>query len=185
MTDFYLNFLKLCEKAGKSPSYVAEKVGYARSTVHRWKHGGMPTDISLTKLAEYFGVTADQLIMSESEDLNYTNYTVFYKNFLELCMKQGKTPSKIANEIGLSNAAAYKWKGGALPTNATIQRIADYFKISVDDLVGTAEKKISILDVDSINKIDPVDMELLDLIKRLSPAKKALLLEKAKMIEKI
>lgn len=58
---FYERFLRLCNRAGKSPSAVARELGLQKSAVHRWKLGALPTDANRQKLADYFGVPAGSL----------------------------------------------------------------------------------------------------------------------------
>lgn len=53
---FYDVFLELCAKEGKRPSNVADELGIARSTVTHWKKDTAPTDVTIAKLAAYFGV---------------------------------------------------------------------------------------------------------------------------------
>lgn len=63
---FYENYLKLCEKAGKTPSAAALEMGLSKPTVNRWKKGGGATDATALKVASYFGVTVEELT-GESE----------------------------------------------------------------------------------------------------------------------
>lgn len=63
----------------------------------------------------------------------------FYNNFLKLCNSVGKKPSVVAEEIGLSKSLVTRWKAGNGITDATAQKIADYFGITVTDLVGERE----------------------------------------------
>lgn len=58
----------------------------------------------------------------------------FYENFVMLCNKAGKTPSKVAQEIGISKSIVSRWKNGGGVTDATARKVADYFGISVTDL---------------------------------------------------
>ena len=62
--------------------------------------------------------------------------TVFYKNYLSLCAKANKTPSAVATAVGLSNAAASGWKKGKEPSDTTLQKLADYFGVSVEALTN-------------------------------------------------
>ena len=39
---FYINYVALCNKIGKSPSAVAEELGFMRSVVTRWSKGTIP-----------------------------------------------------------------------------------------------------------------------------------------------
>ena len=59
--SFYNNFLELCTAVGKSPSRVVLEIGLKKPAVTRWKAGGNPTDITLIKIADYFGVSVDDL----------------------------------------------------------------------------------------------------------------------------
>jgi transcriptional regulator with XRE-family HTH domain len=58
---FYDNYVNLCNSIKKSPSAAAVEMGFEKSSVTRWKKGSTPTDASLQKIAEYFGVTTDYL----------------------------------------------------------------------------------------------------------------------------
>lgn len=60
----------------------------------------------------------------------------FYKNYVRLCNQFGKSPSGAALEIGLSKTAVNGWKQGrSNPTDATIQRVADFFNVDVAELL--------------------------------------------------
>lgn len=57
----YDNFLKLCNSVGKTPSAAAIDMGLSKTTVNRWKNGGGVTDATALKIANYFGITVDEL----------------------------------------------------------------------------------------------------------------------------
>lgn len=59
--SFYNNFVKLCNKVGKSPSRVVLEIGGTKSAITRWKNGSSPTDATAMKIAEYFGVPVEEL----------------------------------------------------------------------------------------------------------------------------
>lgn len=63
---FYLNFVRLCNKIGKSPSAVAEEMGFQRSVVTRWSNGSVPRKATIEKIATFFNVPSDELT-SENE----------------------------------------------------------------------------------------------------------------------
>ena len=65
---FYENYLKLCEKAGKTPSAAALEMGLSKPTVNRWKKGGGATDATALKVASYFGVTVEELTSEEQKE---------------------------------------------------------------------------------------------------------------------
>lgn len=58
---FYDNFVRLCNEKGLSPSAVAVKVGVDKSAATRWSRGAEPRYATLMRLADYFGVTMDEL----------------------------------------------------------------------------------------------------------------------------
>lgn len=59
---FFDNFLALCEKKGVSPSHAATDMGMNRSIVTFWKNGTTPKMDTLSKIAEYFGVSVGTLV---------------------------------------------------------------------------------------------------------------------------
>lgn len=65
---------------------------------------------------------------------------MFYERFLELCNKKGLSPAAAAREIGLSNATTTHWSQGTNPTQASTLKVAKYFGVSTEYLLGKAEK---------------------------------------------
>lgn len=62
---FWDVLVKLCNERGTSPSAVANAIGLGNSAAVRWKKGSIPQDRTLTKLAEYFGVSVKTLTDTE------------------------------------------------------------------------------------------------------------------------
>ena len=59
---FYDLYLDLCNKKGISPTKAAIEMGISKSTPTTWKKRGMtPQGETLSKVADYFGVTTDFL----------------------------------------------------------------------------------------------------------------------------
>lgn len=63
---FYDNFLRLCNKKGISPTAAVVEMGFQKSVASRWKQS-IPTDANKLKIAEYFGVTVEELMASNEE----------------------------------------------------------------------------------------------------------------------
>lgn len=62
---------------------------------------------------------------------------MFYDKFKELCVQRRISVSRAATEIGLSNSTPTKWKNtGATPDIATLTKIADYFGMSIEEVLG-------------------------------------------------
>ena len=62
---------------------------------------------------------------------------MFYDNFVKACNSRNKAPSAVAIDIGISKATVTGWKNGSTPNDATLQKLADYFGISPEDLTGS------------------------------------------------
>lgn len=66
---------------------------------------------------------------------------MFWENFVSLCEKVGKSPNHVCKELGFSNASSTHWKNGKQPRKKTLEAIADYFDIPVDDLLSSSKKE--------------------------------------------
>ena len=66
---------------------------------------------------------------------------MFYDIVNNLCKERKTTITRMAEDIGLSNAAPTSWRKGSVPKLSTLEKIADYFDVSVDYLRGVETKK--------------------------------------------
>ena len=65
---FYNNYVRLCAENNMSPSAAAIAIGLKKSNVTYWKNGrNNPSDVTLAKIANFFGVTVEEL-MGETDD---------------------------------------------------------------------------------------------------------------------
>ncbi len=66
---------------------------------------------------------------------------MFYTIYADLCHKIGRSPSWVAQELGINKATVSYWKNNstANPSNETMRKIADYFNVSIDYLSGKKE----------------------------------------------
>lgn len=67
LTTFYSNYVALCAKEKKSLSAVAESIGLSRTAPNGWKKGKQPSDVTLEKLSQYFGVPVFELTGEQKE----------------------------------------------------------------------------------------------------------------------
>lgn len=61
----------------------------------------------------------------------------FFDQFVALCKNKGVSPNFVAKEIGASSGSITAWKQGTLPRSATLTKIAEYFDVSTDYLLGS------------------------------------------------
>lgn len=57
---------------------------------------------------------------------------VFYKKFIYLCELNGKKPSPVLKELGLSSGNIKRWKNGASVNADTLVSMSRYFDVPVD-----------------------------------------------------
>ena len=77
---------------------------------------------------------------------------MFYDNFLILCNKKGIAPSAAVVEMGFQKSVVTRWKTST-PTDANKLKIAEYFGVSVSELMGTETEKAP-----ALNKKDKRDI---------------------------
>lgn len=70
---------------------------------------------------------------------------MFYDRFVQICESRGVSPSRAAIEAGLSKSTVTKWKTtpDAEPTGAALKKIAEYFKVTISELLGEETEKAS------------------------------------------
>lgn len=93
--DFYQKYISLCNEIGKSPSAVSIEMGLSKSTVHRWKNGGFPTDATAAKIASYFNVTVASLMGKEEKKEQSTESELSIKKKEFIQKVEGMTDAQI------------------------------------------------------------------------------------------
>lgn len=106
------------------------------------------------------------------------NLSSFYSTFVSLCNSTGKSPSRVVLDVGLQKSSITRWKGGGLPTDATVKKIADYFGVPVEELTEKQKEPPQ----PKAETVGPNKQALLDVIDKMSEAEMILLLERAKRI---
>lgn len=61
---------------------------------------------------------------------------MFYDNYLKICEERGVAPTRVLVDLGISKSAISNWKNGGEPSNRTKKAIADYFGITVRQLMS-------------------------------------------------
>ena len=62
---------------------------------------------------------------------------MYYENFAKLCEERDVTANKVSKGTGISTATLTNWKKGTYtPKRDKMQKIADFFNISIDVLYG-------------------------------------------------
>ncbi len=92
---------------------------------------------------------------------------MFFENFKKLCTERGTTPTSVAKDLGISTSMTANWKKGGMPRGDTLQKLSDYFGVSVDYLLGNVTTELQQFASSSKEKeptvtIDPRLLSLID-----------------------
>lgn len=75
----------------------------------------------------------------------------------------GKNPAAVAEELVFSNSMPTSWKNGALPRMSSRKKIADYFGITVEELMGTKKEPAG------MGELDKQMQEIVELLNSATP----------------
>lgn len=92
---------------------------------------------------------------------------MFYERLALLCKEKQISLTKLIEELGMSNGNLSKWKGGNVPKGTTLSRIAKYFGVSTDYLLGNSDVKESLDE-----QLSGIDFALSGEIRKLSASEK-------------
>ena len=92
--------------------------------------------------------------------------STFYNNYLSLCASANKSPSRVANEIGLSNAAASGWKKGKAPSEVTLEKLSIYFNVPVPTLTDEQKEKAP---GQMAEDLSADELEIVSILRKMSP----------------
>lgn len=107
---FYDKFVSLCASVGKKPTPVAQELGISKGTAASWKRrGNDPTDAYLVKIANYFGVSVDELRGdAENEKKPTAQGDELTKDDVEKWIKTEATDEELIQFIAAASAKLVK-----------------------------------------------------------------------------
>lgn len=78
---FFDRFQQLCRERGVSVYRACTDIGLNRSAVAKWKAGGRPNGATAAKLADYFGVSTDYLLLGTPDQPGPTDEQIKFALF--------------------------------------------------------------------------------------------------------
>ena len=87
---------------------------------------------------------------------------MFKENFIRLCNQKGVPPTQVCKAIGLTASSYSQWSDETVPRKATLIKIADYFGVTVDYLLGKTEET---------KKLPASNEELVEMIRQMNQGK--------------
>lgn len=127
MSVFAEQLKTLRKKNSLTQKELAEKVGVKQNSYANWENGNREPNIEmLVRIADY-------LLGGKMKNIT-EEFSLCLK---KLRMKRKLSQKQIAEELKISQQQYSKWEGGIITPNAeTLVRLADYFDVSVDYLLG-------------------------------------------------
>ena len=71
---------------------------------------------------------------------------LFFTRFQNLCRRNGTTVNAVGRIVGASSGSITAWKQGTEPRPSMVLKIAEYFGVTSDYLLGLDEKPADVLD---------------------------------------
>lgn len=126
-------------KKSKLPAEIG--IDY-RSLSNALNYGIIPTPRILIRMADYFNVSI-KFLLGQSDDETFckskseANFEIRLKS---LCSNNKVTYYQVSKDCHFSNSYISRWLNyGYLPSLELLEIISDYFKVSVDYLVGRTD----------------------------------------------
>lgn len=110
---------------------------------------------------------------------------MFYDLFCDLCDQKGVSPTRAALDMGMSKATPTTWKKkGTTPQAAQLQKIADYFSVSVDYLLSGSSTVLQESAQVSPDILDEIDIAFYGDYKALDDEQKEVLRDMARTMRR-
>lgn len=125
------------EELNISQEELAMKAGYkSRSSINKIEKDGrgLPQD-KIQIIANILDVTPSYL-------MGWENEPTLLDRIIYLCEEKNITRNKMERDIGISNGASSKWKISS-PSIEILQKLAEYFKVSLEYLMVGNENTIN------------------------------------------
>lgn len=109
---------------------------------------------------------------------------MFYDNFVALCASVNKTPAYVGRELGIDKSTISCWKARKTkPSDVNAQKIADYFGVTVEELMGKGIKKERPAEGGTLSGEDKEAAELREIWNSADENERRDLLEMARMLK--
>lgn len=140
-TPFQKNLRFLIARNGFTTRKLADVSGLSTAGITNLKNGSRPRDVTVEKLAALFGVDPWLLQFGDltggeppEGESPRDGITPFTRNFRNLMAQRGITVRALADALGMGRASIQALRSGSVPRPATIEKIAEYFNVSPQEL---------------------------------------------------
>lgn len=142
---FQVRLTDLVEDCEVNKSALPNLIGIDyRSLSNALNYGIVPTPRILMRIADYFNVSIKYLL-GTSDDEYFSKAKIksdFKTRFDLLCAEKKVTHYKVSKDLHFDNSYTTRWfKKNYLPSLELLETISDYFKVSIDYLLGRTDDK--------------------------------------------
>lgn len=181
----YEKFNQLLSAQNVTPYRIHKETGISTATLSDWKNGkSEPKRDKIQKICDFFNVPISYFY----DDIDSDSVSS-YEIFAELLKKKGIKTSDVAAATGISNMTFSDWKKGkSTPKVDKLQKIADFFGVTLEYLTtGKETKPQYYLDNETATIAQEIfenpDMKsLFDMSRKMSPEKLKAHLQLMKML---
>lgn len=120
---------------------LADIVGTTQQNIAFWETGRQrPKQPSLIKLANYFNVSIDYLLVGKAQAEE--KLSVFPERLKQLRVEAKLTQQQMAEAFNIKQPTYAQWETGRTkPKGETLEKFADFFNVSTDYLLGKTQPK--------------------------------------------
>lgn len=138
---FYNNLKYLRKSRSLTQQELADVLGISRQGYAKYENNlGEPDISTLIKIANYFSVSIDWLVSGETIE----HYSTFENILKNLRKSKNITQRQLAEKINVTHVSISGYESGnRSPDTETLQKIADYFNVSIDSLLGRSSNFIN------------------------------------------
>lgn len=139
--SFAKRLKRLRTEADLTQKQVADIVGTTQQNIAFWETGRQrPKQPSLIKLANYFNVSIDYLLVGKAQAEE--KLSVFPERLKQLRVEAKLTQQQMAEAFNIKQPTYAQWETGRTkPKGETLEKFADFFNVSTDYLLGKTQPK--------------------------------------------
>lgn len=143
---FNKKLIELRKNLKLSQYELADRLGFSRGKLANYEQGTRQPDFdTLEKIADFFGVSTDYLLGREDSQINQetgNSPTVLGKRLRSLRKEKNLSQKELAERIGVSNVVLSRYElDDRKPDFDTLEKIADFFNVTIDYLLGRSDIK--------------------------------------------
>ena len=145
---------ELRKQSGLTQQQLADIVGTTQQNIAFWETGRQrPKQPSLIKLANYFNVSIDYLLVGKAQAEEKSS--VFPERLRQLRIETDLTQQELAKNLNVSQQIIGLWeRGERKPKIEAITNIAEYFNVSPKYLIGeTNNREIETIELEAEDKL--------------------------------